>query len=65
MMTLRLDFTFDHYRKIIKGIKKTHKIISFKDVYNLKFKNLMKIEKFVILRHDLELDLEELLKSQK
>ena len=61
----RLDFTYSHYKKILKKIKKTHKIINFRDVYFLQFENLMKIEKFVILRHDVELDLERALNLAK
>tara|TARA_B100001093_G_C26832549_1_gene1016794 strand:- start:887 stop:1699 length:813 start_codon:yes stop_codon:yes gene_type:complete len=56
------NFTYDHYKKIIKEMKKTHEILNFKNVYELKFKNLMKINKFLIMRHDIELNLDRALK---
>lgn len=51
------DFSFDHYRSIIEQITHSHKTLSFKDANQLGRK-ILEIDKFVIMRHDIEFSLE-------
>lgn len=56
------DFTFSNYRKILNKVSRTHKILSFRDIY---FSNNNKKEipkKHVILRHDVEVSVNNALK---
>ncbi|MFW6383317.1 MAG: hypothetical protein ACOCZQ_01595, partial [Nanoarchaeota archaeon] len=50
------DFSLEHYREILRKIKKSHKTLSFKDA-NKMGKKILDIEKFVIMRHDVEFSL--------
>ncbi|KJR42366.1 hypothetical protein MCHI_001721, partial [Candidatus Magnetoovum chiemensis] len=55
------DFTFEHYREILKALKTNHRVISFKDAKSLG-KDILNIDKFVILRHDVEFSVTNALK---
>lgn len=48
------DFSTDHYREIVETIQRSHRTLSFADVHELG-DALFDIERFVIMRHDVEL----------
>ncbi|NQV99741.1 MAG: hypothetical protein HQ483_08595 [Rhodospirillales bacterium] len=47
------DFSIEHYREILRAIKKSHKTLSFKDAHELG-QDILTIERFVLMRHDVE-----------
>ena len=47
------DFTMDHYREILSKIKESHRVLSFKDAFEMG-RSILGIKKFVIMRHDVE-----------
>jgi hypothetical protein len=58
------DFSFDHYWKIIERIKETHRTLSFKDAYEMG-RDILDIDKFVLMRHDIEFSLDGALELAK
>ncbi len=50
------DFTLDHYREILAAILESHETLSFRDAAYLG-RGLLKLDRFVILRHDVEVSL--------
>lgn len=50
------DFSLDHYRSMVKRITETHRTLSFRDAYILG-REIMDIDKFVLMRHDVEFSL--------
>ena len=51
-----LDFTLEHYAEILAAIKENHETLSFRDVSYVG-RDLLKLDRFVIMRHDVEISL--------
>jgi len=51
------DFTLDHYREILARIRATHRTLSFGEAAPLG-EALLEIERFVLMRHDVEFSLD-------
>lgn len=50
------DFTLEHYREILAALKSRHEILSFRDASQLG-SDLLKLDRFVLMRHDVEFSL--------
>lgn len=50
------DFTLAHYGEILARIQQTHQVLSFRDAHRLG-RDILGIERFLILRHDVEFSL--------
>ena len=50
------DFTYEHYREILARLRETHQPLSFRDA-SLLGRDLLKIDRFVLMRHDVEISL--------
>ena len=51
-----VDFTLEHYREILAALKERHLPLSFKDAHELG-RDILKLDRFVLLRHDVEFSL--------
>ena len=59
-MKVQCNFSLDHYFEVLEYAKKTHQIVPVKDFYKLKKEN-----KFLILRHDIDLSIDIALEMAK
>ena len=58
-------FSFKEYQKILRKIKSSHATLSFRDCKEMGFEKLMSIDKFVIMRHDIEASIDNALEIAK
>lgn len=58
------DFSLEHYAELLEAIKKTHATFSFKDASKLG-REILDVERFVIMRHDVEFSLPAALRLAK
>ncbi len=59
------QFSFKEYQNILRKMKSSHRTLSFRDCKELGFDGVMSIDKFVIMRHDIEASIENALKIAK